>query len=535
MVDWTKAVSLAALVALTGCGGGGGGGGGAGNPAPAPVVDNSWLTLTPSQVDVTQYQGESVAIRINAKSTKTIAQVFNVGIIDTSGVLDAKVALDQASAYEYNASLATSASLEPGIYNTTVEVRLCEDTPTTCAKPISGSPWKLPLKVTVRPTSNLTALSADPKLGAWSGFQGNASHSGYVPLTIDTARISRRWSWELPRDGMYHPVSSAATADGQVFFVTGDSTAVTPALTLRGFDEASGKQNWSTPLGRGGFGAPVVAGGKVILNLMAIGAAESETLVFDQKSGTLLRRQRQESSSYGGGLTPAAFGDSIYMANSNVAGVSAYRLDSGALTWSQSFKYMGAGWTPAVDAKYVYAAQEYGGLAAFDNKTGAPAFSIGTFQANEPTFSTPVLSGNGMAYVGNGSFFSGGVQMQAYDLDQRVKVWNTGIESSVVTDGRVVYVVRGPKVVALDGKTGNLLWDVTPPMSVTTPSLLITDNLLFISNRGQFPWRTIAIDLTTRRIVWDHPQGGVLSLSDRGVLYISRSDSATGLAAINLR
>lgn len=521
---------MAALVVLTGCGGGGGGGGGAGNAAPAPVVDNSWLTLTPSQVDVTQYQGESVAIRINAKSTKTIAQVFNVGIIDSSGVLDAKVALDQASAYEYNALLATSARLEPGVHNTTVEVRLCEDTPTTCAKPISGSPWKLPLKVTVRPTSNLTALSADPKLGAWSGFQGNASHSGYVPLTIDAARISRRWNWELPQDGIYHSVSSAATADGQVFFVTGDSDG-TPGFTMRCFDEATGKQNWSTPLGRGYIGAPVVAGSKVIVNLKVNGTVESETLVFDQKTGVMQRQRRPDAfiNDSGRGLTPTAFGDSIYMELGKVAGIGAYQLGSGALTWSQSFNnYAQGSLTPAVDAKYVYVAQEYGGLSAFDSKTGAPAFTIGASPVNELRFITPVLSGNGMAYVG-------GVQMQAYDLDLRTKVWSAAIESSVVTDGRVVYVVRGSKVVALDGKNGSVLWDVAPPMSVTTPSLLVTDNLLFISNGGQYPWRTMAIDLTTRRIVWDHPQGGVLSLSDRGVLYITRADKTAGLAAINLR
>ena len=527
MVDWTKAVAMAALVALTGCGGGGGGG--AGNPAPAASVDNSWLTLTPSQVDVTHYQGESVTIRINAKSTKTIAQAFNVGIIDTTGVLDAKVALEPAGAYEYNALLATSASLQPGVYNATVEVRLCEDTPTTCAKPISGSPWKLPLKVTVRPTSNLTALSADPKLGAWSGFQGNASHSGYAPLTIDAARISRRWSWELPQDGTERSVSSAATADGQVFFVTGDS-AGTRVMTMRGIDEATGKPNWSTPFAAGVIGAPVVAGGKVILNFKRDGAVESETLVFDQKTGALQRRQRPDSFSYesGRGLTPTAFGDSIYMELGKVAGIGAYQLDSGALTWSHSFNsYAQGSLTPAVDAKYVYVAQEYGGLFAFDSKTGAPAFTIGASPANELRFSAPVLSGNGMAYVGNGS-----VQMQAYDLDQRTKVWETSIASSVVTDGRVVYVVQGFKVLALDGKSGKVMWDVMPPMSVTSPSLLVTDNLLFISKGGQ---RTIAIDLTTRRIVWDHPQGGVLSLSDRGVLYITRNDTTIGLAAINLR
>lgn len=520
---------MAALVALTGCGGGGGGG--AAIPSPTPVVDNSWLTLTPSLVDVTQYQGESVTIRINAKSTKTIAQVFNVGIIDTSGVLDAKVALDQASAYEYNALLATSSKLEPGVHNTTVEVRLCEDTPTTCAKPISGSPWKLPLKVTVRPASNLTPLSADPKLGAWSGFQGNASHSGYVPLTIDVARISRRWNWELPQDGIYHSVSSAATADGQVFFVTGDF-GNTPGFTMRGFDEATGKQNWSTPFGRGYIGAPVVAGGKVILNMKVNGTVESETLVFDQKTGAMQRRQRPVAfiEDSGRGLTPTAFGDSIYTELGKDAGIGAYQLESGALTWSQSFNnYAKGSLTPAVDAKYVYVAQEYGGLSAFDSKTGAPAFTIGASPVNELGFSAPVLSGNGMAYVGYHQF------LQAYDLDLRTKVWDTGIGSSVVTDGRVVYVVQGSKVVALDGKSGNVLWDVMPPMSVTTPSLLVTDNLLFISNGGQYPWRTMAIDLTTRRIVWDHPQGGVLSLSDRGVLYITRADQTTGVAAINLR
>jgi hypothetical protein len=57
---------------------------------------------------------------------------------------------------------------------------------------------------------------------------------------------------------------------------------------------------------------------------------------------------------------------------------------------------------------------------------------------------------------------------------------------------------------------------------------LVTNNLAFVSSM-KF---TYAIDLSTRKVVWTYPLGGMLALSNRGVLYIQAYNQ---LVAINLQ
>lgn len=169
-------LGLVGAAVLSACGGGGGSPGATGpagtpsgttNPAPAPTTvtppptvgtdstppvtpGGTWLTLSPSPVSLTVNRGDSVAFTITARSSQTIAQVFNVGILDAKGVITTDVQLSARSDLEYVATLHTSPSLTTGTYTTSLEVRLCEDSPLTCRVPLPGSPWYVPLTVTVR-------------------------------------------------------------------------------------------------------------------------------------------------------------------------------------------------------------------------------------------------------------------------------------------------------------------------------------------------------------------------------------------------
>lgn len=143
------------LLALSACGGGGGddNGSGTGTPVTQPPVtqpNQAWLSITPSAPVVTASAGQSQAFTITATSSKIIDRVFNIAIVDTQGVLTTDTRIVANSSMSYTATLHTSPTLKVGEYSSNLELRLCYDDPTVCRSPVDGSPWKIPLKVTVK-------------------------------------------------------------------------------------------------------------------------------------------------------------------------------------------------------------------------------------------------------------------------------------------------------------------------------------------------------------------------------------------------
>jgi hypothetical protein len=119
-------------------------------PAPTPTPGGGWLTLSPSPVSLTVNQGQSMAFNVTARSSQTVAETFSVGIYDTKGLVTSDVQVNAQSQLEYVATLHTSPTLAPGTYTTNLEVRLCLDSPLTCRSQLAGSPWYLPLTITVK-------------------------------------------------------------------------------------------------------------------------------------------------------------------------------------------------------------------------------------------------------------------------------------------------------------------------------------------------------------------------------------------------
>lgn len=538
---------LLALV-LAGCGGGGGDGSASSNspqggnsPVPAPITpvgaDNSWLQLTPSSAELSHYEGEPVTLTVNAKSTKTIAQAFNVGIVDAAGVVDAKVSLTQLSPYEYNVQLSTAKTLKAGTHQTTVEVRLCEDDPLVCARPISGSPWKLPLKVVVKPLVSLAPVDKMAHLGAWTTFQGNTRHSGYVPLSVNPVDISRRWNLQLsnPQGGVGLP--SIAVENGQVFFTTRE--ALNSRFTLHAIDESTGKQSWSTQVVTQGVAdSPAVAQGLVVLRAESQTETGGSLMAYDQKTGALVRKiglpPRPHFMSPSMTAAPTPVGDTVFV--SSATGMASYNLTSGALQWKQDWEASQPSqtpyesWTPSVDGGTVYVGKAGEGIGVFDAasgaKTGWPA------KGSDGTEAVPVLSGSGIAYVMNHRNSMQG--MRAYDVANNALLWSAGTDTAPVTNGKIVYLHLAGTVEARDARTGAVLWTLRIPSGTyASNGLLLTDTLLFVSS-SYLENKTFAIDLAKRSVVWTHPQSGTLAISDRGLLYILTHQEFS-LQAFNLR
>lgn len=142
---------------LTGCGGGGGGGSAsAGNGGVVSNGDGSWLQFTTDGDDVTVFPGATGSFGVQATSSKTIAETLNAVITDKSGNVDPNISLTaMPGGYTYSALIKTKAGLAPGVHTGTLEVVLCYDAPTKCSRPVEGSPWQVPYKITVMAPGDL--------------------------------------------------------------------------------------------------------------------------------------------------------------------------------------------------------------------------------------------------------------------------------------------------------------------------------------------------------------------------------------------
>src|SRR5690606_39866634 len=81
--------------------------------------------------------------------------------------------------------------------------------------------------------------SAVPVIPAWQTYQGNAAHTGFVPLMLDPAEFAVRWTSASPGAPTLYPVSAA---DGRVFVSSSERS-------LRGLDVRTGAIEWTSMLG----------------------------------------------------------------------------------------------------------------------------------------------------------------------------------------------------------------------------------------------------------------------------------------------
>jgi hypothetical protein len=90
-------------------------------------------------------------ISLQATSSKSFAAPLEAAVVDHGGAIDPSTisVTSSADGRIYWAVLFSRADLPPGLHRGTLEVRLCQDAATRCARPVSGSPWRIPYQVLV--------------------------------------------------------------------------------------------------------------------------------------------------------------------------------------------------------------------------------------------------------------------------------------------------------------------------------------------------------------------------------------------------
>jgi hypothetical protein len=535
-------------LALTACGGGGGGGGsggggggtGGGGGNPPPVVPPPEVKVLSGAIARYAAQNSSVAFEVQIKPSFTPSGTLYVTASDKAGVIQSLVTVTPNTDGSYALSLGTATSAAPGHYAGDITLKLCADQ--ACAAAQAVPSVSVPYDLTVVapnaawPGDRLTALVPWTGVADWSTFQGNAAHTGYVPVDIKADQIVPRWKTGAitQSTGSFYGYGyfSTLTAANGIFYAAGDKL-------LKARKESDGSLVWSydvSGLAYPSVNPPAVDNGIVY---MAAGQQSSTFMFgFDAASGAV-RFKAPMSSQWENYLAPVALGDAVYTNAGAYGGLYAFTPNGDQMFFGNTAQT--SMWSPAVDANAVYVYD--GTLHVFDRKTGKVLGEIKDLNYQNYVYEmdgSVVLGAEGSAFVANyaGGYLGGGTtgnELLKFNTLKGFIDWRIAGNyplTPAYANG-VLYVVntRPYRIEARAEADGALLWSWVPGQAAETAwksEPVVTKNLLFVSTNAA----TYAVDLRTHKPVWSYPFGGRLALTRSGILYIQNEEA---LVAINLK
>lgn len=514
---------------------GGGGGGSAGNAGATGAVTSPAMVVSPGSINLGVYPGDSAFVGLAGALAPSITDAVYTKMVDAGRTFGH---MEFGNQYNggyggYGGHLEIDPGLAVGHHTGKVELHLCRDA--NCGSEYPGSPVFLPYDVEVRNGENLTPLSAWSGVPDWGTYHGNNAQTGYVPVTLDVSKFSQRWRWSAAGNSQ---LTAATIANGKVYVGAGSK--------LYALSERDASVVWSRDFTTPEYltvSAPAVANGKVYA-MLGQSAPGAKMYSFDAATGSQL--WAGPSGSYFDRLYAPIVVGGLVLSNASTSALQAFSTINGTSPWQ--LPGYSQRWSPASDGKYVYtygSGYPSGMLLVTDPATGHVVKNIQDARfrdlANQLS-SAPVLGAPGSVFAVN----VGG----AYSIDknQLVNFDVAGGKIKWALDGRydstpayahgVVYVFNHDpfQLEARAEADGALLWSWVPPSSDNTVAdaneILLTNNLLF----ARMIDRTVAVDLSTHKEVWNLSRPGIrsgtLALSANGVLYITGD---TLMIAVNVK
>jgi outer membrane protein assembly factor BamB len=342
----------------------------------------------------------------------------------------------------------------------------------------------------------------------WTTFQGNASHTGYVPVTLDPNAINQRWTVDFH----VNFVNPVATGDGKIFVTTSDRR-----LTV--LDEHTGAQKWVYAFGPvDNLNAPAYGDGGVFAQT---GGQYTNSYFwgFDANTGAM-RFRTHYASQWQTYLAPVVWGQTLVSGGGQFGGAYALSSRSGAQQWFKALDYS-ENFSPAArdGLAYVYSGSQPR-LTVVDIATGAVSFQIDDITGSQywsGTQEAPALGPMNDAIVAQGT------HLVSFDLAARVVKWrvNGAFRGGVAVANGVVYASDGPNIRAIDESSGTELWSWSPGPNATLGSPVATNNVFFVGSQGAVVY---AVDLATHAEVWRTAGWLDVAISRDGILLLPQNN-----------
>ena len=353
----------------------------------------------------------------------------------------------------------------------------------------------------------IACLSSSASVSAsdqWPMYQANPSHTGYIPVNINTSDISLRWKKQLG-SLVLNPVTAA---NGYIFVSQlGYFNKQRLYVLLK-----NGTINWAKSFPDVySVNPPSYADGKVYIQtgnnspgtFLHAYNIHNGYLVFESPHGAQWERY----------LSPTIYKETVYINGGSYGGMYSFDGKSGSQKWFYDGLPQVDGWTPAVDDKWAYS--YIGALYVVDRLTGQAGYKISSSGDNPVV---PMLGGANDVFV-----IDGGV-MTKFNTDTRKIAWQKIYNFTDDYTGRpalangIVYAgTTLGKLAAIDQVTGNKLWAWKNPSGKPLQSnIIVTNSHVFVGTEDE----TYCVDLKTHQNVWSYPAGGDLTLAE-SALYIA--------------
>ncbi|WP_374676335.1 YncE family protein [Ideonella sp.] len=221
-MNWMKRLlALAWLSVLAACGGGGSG---------SDPSDGSWLSFTPSALQVSLLEGTSSTLTVQAHSSRTIAQDLYVKIVDPAGVTTGVFVVEMGQTdHDYTVQMEVSPELAPGVHQGEFEVTLYTDPGFT--QRFESAVWQVPYTITVNARRTVHRLLSDRQAVGLAAFP-NAALSRLEATVRITDNLARATSWTATSDRPWlSATASGTTGDGSGLVLVADPASL-PADTI---------------------------------------------------------------------------------------------------------------------------------------------------------------------------------------------------------------------------------------------------------------------------------------------------------------
>ncbi|MBW2478592.1 MAG: DUF2012 domain-containing protein [Deltaproteobacteria bacterium] len=369
-----------------------------------------------------------------------------------------------------------------------------------------------------------TAAPTPPAtLPVWSTYQGNASHTGYIPIKLKPQHFTEGWTKNIAVDELdiesveLNPVTAG---DGKVFVTTAGYFGPNLAMAL---NSATGETLWSYDFGDiHSIHPPAYHNGSVYIQ--SAGHDDSFLWAFDAEFGGVLFNPAPYGNQWSRYYAPTIYDGNVYVAGGHYGGAYGFDGITGEELWFADLNQYDQ-WTPAVNEEHVIA---YTGLytpqlTVLNRLTGVVEFSI-----PDPNFVwdgwsmnlAPVLGGqNNVIAIHDGRIISFDLVSKDIGYEIREEAGDFSGQPSLAEG--IIYAVFEGFLRALYESDGSFIeewqpWQPPQDESIVTP-MIVTDNLIFVSTAST----TYAVDLASQTEVWSYPAGGHLALSDEGILFIA--------------
>lgn len=491
-------------------------------------------TFEPAAMEAALSTGDEIALGAALTLSAGNGSPAAVVLSGPAALLPMPRALTPGPDGRYALAVTVPEALPEGDHRGELIVRLCSDAACSAEQP--GSPLRLPYAITVR------------RAPEWETHQGNAAHTGYVPLRLKAEHFHVAWAWTSTNAtaGVTPFINPVATGRGLIA-VTDDDWFSPQSLYV--LNEADGALRWQHD-----FAADLPALNPPALHNGVVFAATSgheATFMhaFAAADGQLLTKS-PFNAQWAHYLAPTVAGGVVYTAGGFFGGLNAFNASDGVALWFTAGLPQIDMHTPALDARSAYVAAS-GSLHVIDRASGTISYTIVDPQAGlgSSHHGAPLLGSRGNVVTWSGDAFSGRASASTgpfearaligHDLASRSVTWRSAqhyITQPALAKGVIYAASRSPlRLAALDEATGRVLWSWTPNdgSSDFCRNVIVTDSHVFVSTSSAVH----AVDLASRTSVWSYPSPGELALSaDRTLLIGEGCRESTGrLIAVRLR